>query len=136
MERVRLRRYLRHGTLPQLVAFEATARLGSCSRAAELLHQSQPTVSIHIKKLSESFGQPLFVRAGRGMRLTPAGQAVYDMCRVLFATLEALDDRLTGQAGGTGNGPGVGAAAVPPPPVPSRHHLPVPGCTDRHARQV
>ena len=98
MERARLRRYLRHGTLPQLVAFEATARLGSCSRAAEQLHQSQPTISIHIKKLSESLGQPLFERAGRGMRLTPAGEEVYQTCRVLFSTFEDLDDRLTRHA--------------------------------------
>ncbi|HPU50617.1 MAG TPA: LysR family transcriptional regulator [Burkholderiaceae bacterium] len=98
MERTRLRRYLRHGTLPQLVAFEATARLGSCSRAAEQLHQSQPTISIHIKKLSESLGQPLFERAGRGMRLTAAGEEVYQTCRVLFSTFEDLDDRLSRQA--------------------------------------
>ncbi len=98
MERARIRRYLRHGTLPQLVAFEATARLGSCSRAAEQLHQSQPTVSIHLKKLSESFGQVLFERAGRGMRLTPAGEEVYQTCRVLFATLDELDRRLARHA--------------------------------------
>jgi DNA-binding transcriptional LysR family regulator len=98
MERARLRRYLRHGTLPQLVAFEATARLGSCSRAAEVLHQSQPTISIHIKKLSESLGQPLFERAGRGMRLTPAGEEVYQTCHVLFSTFEELDERLARQS--------------------------------------
>lgn len=94
MELARLRRYLRHGTLPQLVAFEATARLGSCSRAAELLHQSQPTVSIHIRKLSESLGQTLFERDGRGLRLTAAGEEVYETCRVLFSTFEDLDNRL------------------------------------------
>ena len=94
MERARLRRYLRHGTLPQLVAFEATARLGNCSRAAEQLHQSQPTVSIHIRKLSESLGQILFERDGRGLRLTAAGEEVYETCRVLFSTFEDLDDRL------------------------------------------
>lgn len=97
MERTRLRPYIRHGTLPQLVAFEATARLGSCSRAAESLHQSQPTVSIHIRKLSESIGQSLFEKAGRGIRLTPAGEEVYRTCRVLFSTLEELDERLARQ---------------------------------------
>ena len=103
MERARIRRYLRHGTLPQLVAFEATARLGSCSRAAELLHQSQPTISIHLKKLSESFGQALFERAGRGMRLTPAGEEVYQTCRVLFSTLDELDERLARRAQASGD---------------------------------
>ncbi len=95
MERARLRRYLRHGTLPQLAAFEATVRLGSCSKAAEALHQSQPTVSIHLKKLSESLGTALFERDGRGLRLTPAGREVYATCRELFASFEALDARLS-----------------------------------------
>ena len=101
MERARLRRYLRHGTLPQLVAFEATARLGSCSRAAEQLHQSQPTVSIHIRKLSESLGQTLFERDGRGLRLTAAGEEVYETSRVLFSTFEDLDDRLARRCSAT-----------------------------------
>ena len=33
-----IRRYLKHGTLPQLRVFEASARLGSLTRAAEELH--------------------------------------------------------------------------------------------------
>ena len=43
MPRSDIRRYLKHGTLPQLRAFEASARLGSLARAAEELHIAQPT---------------------------------------------------------------------------------------------
>ena len=50
MPQSKIRRYLKHGTLPQLSAFEAVARHGNFTRAAEELHMAQPTVSVHIKK--------------------------------------------------------------------------------------
>src|SRR5690349_17573708 len=49
-----LRRYFRHGLFPQLVVFEAVARLGSVTRAANELHLAQPTVSMQLKKLSQT----------------------------------------------------------------------------------
>ena len=55
-----VRRFLRHGMLPQLAVFEAVARHGSFTRAAEELHLAQPTVSTQIKKLSDTLGLPLF----------------------------------------------------------------------------
>ena len=55
-----LRRYLRHGTLPQLAAFEAVVRLGSATRAAQALCVAQPTISGHLKKLGDSLGVRLF----------------------------------------------------------------------------
>ena len=48
----RIHRYVRHGTLPQLAVFEASARLRSFTRAAEELHLAQPTVSAQIRKSS------------------------------------------------------------------------------------
>ena len=53
MPRARLRRFFRHGLLPQLLVFEAVARLGSVTRAAEELHLAQPTVSLQLKKLAD-----------------------------------------------------------------------------------
>ena len=44
MPGTRIRRYLRHGLLPQLAVFEAVSRLGSYTRAAEELFVAQPTV--------------------------------------------------------------------------------------------
>ena len=56
MPQVNIRRYLKHGTLPQLRVFEASVRLGSLARAAEELHMAPPTASVQIKKLTETIG--------------------------------------------------------------------------------
>jgi LysR family transcriptional regulator, low CO2-responsive transcriptional regulator len=93
MPRNHIRRYLKHGTLRQLSVFEAVARLGSFTRAAEELHMAQPTVSVQIKKLAESVGMPLFEQTGRTIRLTEAGHALDDACRGLFRVLAGLEDQ-------------------------------------------
>src|SRR3954465_15668575 len=94
MLRNKIRRYLKHGTLRQLSVFEAVARLGSFTRAAEELHMAQPTVSVQIKKLTESIGTPLFEQTGRTFRLTAAGHALEDACHDMFSLLSGLEDEL------------------------------------------
>ena len=69
-----LRRYLRHGTLPQLAAFEAVVRLGSATRAADALCIAQPTISGHLRKLADALGVRLFET--RGKRLVPTEAAL------------------------------------------------------------
>jgi DNA-binding transcriptional LysR family regulator len=90
----RVRRYLRHGTLPQLAAFEAVVRLGSCAKAAEELCVSQPCISVHLRKLAETVGLPLFEHAGRRLVPTAAGRELLVAARALYATLGAMDERL------------------------------------------
>ena len=51
---------LRHATLHQLRIFLAVARHSSFARAAAELHLSPPTLSLQVKQLSETVGQPLF----------------------------------------------------------------------------
>jgi DNA-binding transcriptional LysR family regulator len=91
-----IRRYLRHGTLPQLRVFEASARLGSFTRAAEELHIAQPTASVQIKKLAETVGLQLFEHVGRRVYLTDAGQRLYAGCHEVFRALSALEETLNG----------------------------------------
>lgn len=86
-----LRRYLRHGTLPQLAAFEAVLRLGSVTAAAELLCMAQPTVSGHLRKLSEVVGLPLFEAQGRQLVPTAAAHALHAAACEMFAALERAD---------------------------------------------
>ena len=93
MPQSKIRRYLKHGTLPQLSVFEAVARLGSFTRAAEELYMAQPTVSVQIKKLGESIGLPLFEQVGRKTHLTDAGRLLYDTCEEMFAALTRVEDR-------------------------------------------
>jgi DNA-binding transcriptional LysR family regulator len=91
-----IRRYLKHGTLPQLRVFEASARLGSLTRAAEELHMAQPTASVQIKKLTETVGLPLFEQVGRRVFLTDAGQRLYAGCHDVFRALSTLEETLNG----------------------------------------
>jgi DNA-binding transcriptional LysR family regulator len=89
-----VRRLVRHGTLPQLAAFEAVVCLGSVTRAAERLHMAQPTVSGHLRKLSESVGEPLLLQQDRRQVPTAAGLALLDAARDIFAALQRAEHTL------------------------------------------
>lgn len=90
-----IRRYLRHGTLPQLRVFEAVARLGSYTRAAEELHVAQPTVSVQIKKLTATVGLPLLEQVGKQVHLTVAGRELHQACSEILETFAAVERRLS-----------------------------------------
>jgi len=87
---------MRHGLLPQLAVFETVARLGSFTRAAEELFVAQPTVSIQMKKLSETLGVALFEQSGKKPILTDAGRELAAACRDIFERLEHIEERLMG----------------------------------------
>lgn len=61
-------------SLVHLLAFEAAARRGSFTRAAEELGVSQPAVSQSVRKLEERMGVTLFTRHRRSIVLTEAGR--------------------------------------------------------------
>ena len=94
-----LRRFLRHGMLPQLAVFESCARHGSFTRAAEELHLAQPTVSKQIKKLSDTLGLPLFEQIGKKVHLSPAGEALQEGCRELFSAFGRIEESLASLRG-------------------------------------
>ncbi|HEX6017145.1 MAG TPA: LysR family transcriptional regulator [Burkholderiaceae bacterium] len=100
MESKRLRRYLRHGMLPQLAAFDAVMRLGSVTQASAALHMAQPTVSGHLRKLSEAVGVPLFRCDGRRMLPTAPARALHEGTLGVFAALHDLDCALEPLRGG------------------------------------
>lgn len=61
-----------------LIAFEAAARTGSFTRAAEELQVSQPAVSHAMRLLEDDLGLPLFERRHKGVHTTDAGQHLLD----------------------------------------------------------
>lgn len=63
-------------SLRLLMGFEAAARHGNFSRAADELSLSQSAVSHQIQQLETQLGQPLFRRVGRGVELTVAGEVL------------------------------------------------------------
>lgn len=100
---VALRELLRV-TPQQLRAFEATARLGAVTRAARELHITQPTVSAQLKELAQTIGAELFVKSGRGIALTQAGEAlaltindIHDCWRRFETTLSDLQGLIQGR---------------------------------------
>lgn len=66
------------------------------TRAAEALDLSQPTVSLALGRLRRRFGDPLFVRSGRGVAPTPRAEAligpVRDLLRDLARISQSRDD--------------------------------------------
>ncbi|MEW6413859.1 MAG: LysR substrate-binding domain-containing protein [Pseudomonadota bacterium] len=77
-----------HITLRQLQVFEAAARLGGYTRAAETLHLSQPAVSMQIRQLEEQAGMPLFDQIGKKIHLTDAGRALYRHAQDILAQVQ------------------------------------------------
>lgn len=82
---------MRHSTLRQLEVFEAIVRYGSYTRASEELFLTQPTVSIQIKKLTDTIGLPLFEQIGKKIYLTDAGQELHQMCLGVFGHFERFE---------------------------------------------
>ncbi len=64
----------------QLKAFVTCARMGHFTRAAKLLHITQPALSHRIASLEETFETSLFVRGRGGVKLTPAGEELLRFC--------------------------------------------------------
>lgn len=62
--------------MQRLRVLVAVGRHGSVSRAAAELLLSQPSVSLHLKAVSEMLGLAVLERHGRGVRLTEAGRAL------------------------------------------------------------
>lgn len=76
--------------LNALRAFEATARLNSVSQAAEVLHVTHGAVSRQLKVLEEHLGVALFVKDGRGIKLTDAGVRLRDASSDAFDRLRSV----------------------------------------------
>ncbi|HEX4943334.1 MAG TPA: LysR family transcriptional regulator [Usitatibacteraceae bacterium] len=93
MTRSRMRRYFRHGFLPQIVAFEACVRHGSVTRAAEELSLAQPTVSCLVRKLSDTLGERLLETRSRRVEPTPAGRELLGLYGEIFAAFHRFDER-------------------------------------------
>jgi DNA-binding transcriptional LysR family regulator len=89
----------RHATLNQLRIFLAVARHGSFARAAEALHLSPPTLSLQVKQLADTVGQPLFEQLGKKIYLTAAGHTLAEGCQDIEARMERLTQDLAALQG-------------------------------------
>ncbi len=100
-------------TPDQLIMFAAVAEHRNISRAAVALHLSQPAVSGQLRQLQEEFGEALYQRDGRGVRLTPTGEQLAGYAARLRDTwrqAHAYRDALRGMERGTLR---IGASTTP-----------------------
>ena len=83
----------------RLRVLEAVARHGSVTVAARELDYSQSSVSHHLARLEAETGAQLLQRAGRGIRLTQAGQLLADRAAEIIGRIDAADAELSAHVG-------------------------------------
>jgi LysR family glycine cleavage system transcriptional activator len=90
-------------SLSGLESFEATARLGSVTRAAAELNLTQSAVSRHIIVLEKRLGVALFIRKAQRLELSEAGAAYLAEVRGSLASLQTATTSLMASRGRTGS---------------------------------
>src|SRR5271165_831352 len=80
--------------LDQLRIFQAVAETLSFTRAAEVVHLTQPGISKHIKQMEEYYGLPLFDRLGKKVALTQAGEILAEAAQEIVASITAAEQRI------------------------------------------
>lgn len=78
-------------------AFEALARLGSLTDAADYLSLTRSAISHQLRLLESQLNIQLYERRGRGVILTPAGQLYAGEVREALHNLERIHANLPGQ---------------------------------------
>lgn len=78
----------------QLNVFLAAADTLNFTQAAQRLKMSQPSVSQHIRSLEQTFGQQLFVRSGRHIALTNAGETLLPLAREMVERSLVIEDTM------------------------------------------
>src|SRR4030067_1174539 len=82
-----------------LQAFLAVAESGSFPRAAERIYLPQPAISKRIAALEREIDARLFDRIGRGIHLTPAGEALLTRARNVLKELDDVKRGITNLSG-------------------------------------
>ncbi|MBO8193056.1 LysR family transcriptional regulator [Streptomyces oryzae] len=74
--------------------FHEVVRAGSYSAAARALGYTQPAITQQMKALERSVGTPLFIRVGRRMRLTEAGEALARHSAVILESISTARQQM------------------------------------------
>lgn len=90
--------------------FLTIAKEGNITRAADILHVTQPTISRQIKDLEEELGKKLFVRSNYSIKLTPEGEILYKRARDIVSLANETVDELKNINESTGGVVNIGAA--------------------------
>ncbi|WP_341643885.1 LysR family transcriptional regulator [Thauera sp. SDU_THAU2] len=102
---------MRNLNLDQLQTLIAIADLGTLAAAAQALHLSAPTVSLHVSELESRLGVTLVHRGRHQTRLTPAGSQLVSSGRRLLKQVEDDVDKVRRFAAGAEGKVRLGASA-------------------------
>lgn len=80
-------------------SFHEVVRTGSYSAAARALGYTQPAITQQMKALERSVGTPLFIRVGRRMQLTEAGEALSRHAGVILGNIAAAERQMNAITG-------------------------------------
>lgn len=80
--------------ISSLRVFLAAAEEKNFSQAARRLHMSQSAVSQHIQAIERAYNTELFLRRGRSIALSEAGEALLPMAREVMRSMRLLEDSL------------------------------------------
>ena len=77
-----------------LAIVQQVDKLGSMTAAAEALHLTQSAISHSIKKLEEQLGTDIWLREGRALRMTQAGQYLLQVANRVLPQLVLAETRI------------------------------------------
>lgn len=75
--------------------FYYVAKYGSFTKAANALLLNQPNLTRTVKTLEEKLGRSLFERSNKGVKLTPAGEVLYEHVSAAFEHFNAAEEELS-----------------------------------------
>jgi DNA-binding transcriptional LysR family regulator len=97
----------------QVNVFLTAAETLNFTLAARRLHMTQPSVSEHIRGLEHHFGTTLFIRAGRRLKLTDAGQALVPLAREVVGLSVQVEETMVSLKGEIHGHLTVGCSTTP-----------------------
>jgi DNA-binding transcriptional LysR family regulator len=99
-------------TLQQLRYFLSSCRHGSFTAAADALFIAQPSVAEQVRRLEQEVGVRLFVRTGRKLQLTEAGQTLRVHAERVMAAMDAAQSAMQGARDLRGGSASLGTFGV------------------------
>lgn len=83
-----------HISFRQIQVFQAVAQTENFTRAAELLHMTQPAISMQVKQLEDNTELSLFERQGKRIVMTAAGRAMHAYTCEILAQYQGMVETL------------------------------------------
>ena len=84
--------YYKNNRFQQLRGFYFSAKLGNITKAAEVMHLTQPSISLQIKALEDDLACQLLKRKGPKIHLTKEGHILLELIQPLVENIDNLKD--------------------------------------------